>query len=222
MKYYCYRHIRCDKEVPFYIGMGTKRSRNYSSITSEYERAYSKSRRNPYWLNITQQTEYKVEIIFESNSYDEIKDKEKEFISIYKTLLCNMTEGGEGTVGLTPWNKGVKMWEETTHPNYGKTLSEETKRRKSESMKNSGKNLKGKKLPKKWRDNISKSVFGKGNSQYGKKSKNAKKVIDIETSIIYDSIMESAKSTPYQFQYVSAMLNGNKKNKTNLRFYNGL
>jgi len=51
---------------------------------------------------------------------------------------------------------------------------------------------------------------------YGKVSHQAKKVIDIETGIEYNSIMESAKSTPYQFQYVSAMLNGTKKNKTNL------
>jgi hypothetical protein len=49
-----------------------------------------------------------------------------------------------------------------------------------------------------------------------------KKIIDIVTNIEYNSIKDAAASTPYQFQYISAMLKGDKPNKTNLRYKDGL
>ena len=46
-KYYLYRHIRLDKNEPFYIGIGTKvNKKSFLKVTSEYVRAYSKTRRN--------------------------------------------------------------------------------------------------------------------------------------------------------------------------------
>lgn len=39
-KYYLYRHIRLDKNEPFYIGIGTKRNRYHPNMYSEYRRAY--------------------------------------------------------------------------------------------------------------------------------------------------------------------------------------
>ena len=89
-------------------------------------------------------------------------------------------------------------------------------------MKDSPKNLKGKKLPEWWKDKIREAKIGNKNPMYGKISHQAKKVIDIETKIEYNSIKEAAESTPYQFQYVSAMLKGDKPNKTNLRYKDGL
>ena len=47
-----YRHIRLDKNVPFYIGIGN----------SKY-RATKKDSRNEIWQNIVSKTNYKVEII---------------------------------------------------------------------------------------------------------------------------------------------------------------
>lgn len=89
-----YRHVRLDCNVPFYIGIGKNTSR-----------AFSKDRRNPYWLNIVSKSDYRVDLLFEDVSIDFAKEKEKEFITLYGRsdlglgTLCNLTDGGEGTVG---------------------------------------------------------------------------------------------------------------------------
>ncbi len=222
-KYYIYRHIRLDTREPFYVGLGSKKNRTFYSFKTEYERAFVRKNRNEWWNNIIKKTDYIVEIICESNSIDFIRKKEQEFIFIYKKTLCNLTLGGEGTLGLSPWNKGIKMWNsEMIHPNKGKVLSEETKNRKSESMKKSPYNWKGKNLSKETVEKIRNSKIGDKNPMYGKLSHRAKKVINTVTNIEYNSIMDAAKSTPYQFQYISAMLNGTRKNITNLKYKNGL
>jgi hypothetical protein len=159
---------------------------------------------------------------------EEVNAKEVEFIKYYgrkdrgEGTLCNLTDGGDGSFGLITSEetkrKLSKRFKGKNHPNYGKKLSETTCLRKSKSMKNSDKNLKGKKLPDWWKDKIRQTKMGADNPMYGKRSARAKKVIDVVTGIEYDSIMEAAESTPFQFQYISAMLNGKKKNKTNLIF----
>ena len=86
-----YRHIRLDKNEPFYIGIGKTE-----------KRAYSKHSRNRYWNHITKNTEYKVQILFDDLSWDMAVEKEIELIQTYgrKDLglgtLVNLTHGGEG------------------------------------------------------------------------------------------------------------------------------
>ena len=87
-KYYLYRHIRCDKNEPFYIGIGTKKDLNHKSIETEYKRAYSKHR-SKFWKNITEKSEYNVEIVLESNDLDFICQKEREMIALYGRRLNN-------------------------------------------------------------------------------------------------------------------------------------
>ena len=89
---YVYRHIRLDKNQPFYIGVGT-----YDT----YERAYDKKNRNLHWKNIVRKTEYEVDILVDGLSEKEAFAKEIEFISLYGKscnggLLCNIADGGEG------------------------------------------------------------------------------------------------------------------------------
>jgi hypothetical protein len=103
-KYYLYRHIRLDTNEPFYIGIGTK-DKNYKVYQTEYRRAFSLLKRNTYWKRISNKTEYKIEILLESDDYKFIKQKEVEFIKLHgrfknKGLLCNMTDGGDGTHGF--------------------------------------------------------------------------------------------------------------------------
>ena len=109
MRYYLYRHIRLDKNIPFYIGIGTKPINvKFKSLKREFWRAYSKSHRNKFWKNITNKTKYEIEILYEDNNFEIIKEKEKEFIKLYgrkdlkKGELCNLTDGGEGTVNYIP------------------------------------------------------------------------------------------------------------------------
>lgn len=133
--YYLYRHIRLDKNQVFYIGIGTipndkiLKQLGYTH-KSFYRRAYDRKKsRNSYWLNIINNTQYRVEIMFETDDINLIKQKEIEFISLYKNSLCNMTIGGDG----------IKSYKHT----------DETKRRISRS-------LKGKKKSKSHINNINK------------------------------------------------------------------
>lgn len=224
MNFYIYRHIRPDTNEVFYIGKGCLLSKSHSV------RSHEKRGRNKWWKNIVTNNNgiYIVEKIYECETEKEVNEKEIEFIALYgrkdlnKGTLVNLTDGGDGSLN-------IKMSEETKqklsiafsgdkHPNFGKKLSAETCLKKSISMKLSDKNLKGKKLPDWWKDKIRKTKIGENNPMFGKPSKKAKKVIDIKTGIEYNSIIDAAKTTPYQFQYVSAMLNGTKANKTNLIF----
>ena len=223
--YYIYRHIRLDINQPFYIGVGTKRDKNFNLHTSEYGRAFTKSSRSSYWGNIVAKTDYEVEILLESDDYDFIKQKEIEFIALYKRTDCcqgvlvNLTDGGEGTLGREPWNKGFNMWEDKQHPNKGKKLSKETCDKKSESMKKSDKSLKGKKLPEWWCEKISEAVKGENNSMYAKTGElhpNSKKVINIETKEIYNSATEASKDYNLDVKALSLKLLWKVGNETNL------
>lgn len=99
-KYYLYRHIRLDKNEPFYIGVGTKMKDYYN----HYVRANSKVRNN-IWYKITKKTGYRVDIIMEHNDIKFIKEREVEFIKLYGRIdkgtgiLCNLTDGGESNAG---------------------------------------------------------------------------------------------------------------------------
>jgi|688.fasta_scaffold218449_2 hypothetical protein len=229
-KFYIYRHIRPDTNEVFYIGKGN----NINPKKTLYERMNIVKKRNKIWQSIVLKNNgvFKSEILFECETEEKCNAKEIEFIELYgrKDLnngtLANLTSGGDGSLGIiTKQEKRDKLslkFKGEAHPNFGKKLSKETCMKKSESMKNSDKNLKGKKLPEWWKDKIRQTKFGANNPMFGKKSHLAKAVIDIVTGIEYHSIMEAAKSTPYKFQYVSAMLKGTKTNKTNLRYKDGL
>lgn len=108
--HYLYRHIRLDKNEPFYIGIGTKqKNKEFKDYNSEYGRAFSDDRKDSkIWKLIVSKTKYEIEIIMESNDYNFIKEKEKEFIKLYGRIdkkigiLANMTDGGDGTLGWIP------------------------------------------------------------------------------------------------------------------------
>ena len=126
---YVYRHIRLDKNVPFYIGIcRNKKDKNFA-------RAYSSNsyHRNKIWCNIYNKTEIEVEILFDNVTDDFAKMKEMEFISLYKRImdggtLANLTLGGDGVKGfknpkLAERNK-IGIWK-------GKKHTEETKMKMS-------------------------------------------------------------------------------------------
>lgn len=116
-KYYLYRHIRLDKNEPFYIGIGVIYD-DFPTARSRYERAFSKLKRNPYWSNIINKTNYDVEIMIESDSREFIIQKEIEFIKLYGRkdnntgILSNMTNGGDGGNGSRKFRK-IIISEET-------------------------------------------------------------------------------------------------------------
>lgn len=118
---YVYRHIRLDKNEPFYIGIGSDK---------KYKRAFEKTRRNKMWYDVINKTDYEVDILIDGLSWEQACEKEKEFIKLYgrkdinNGSLVNMTDGGDGTNGMI--------------------MSEEWRKNKSNSLKGNkyAKNLK--------------------------------------------------------------------------------
>ena len=132
---YVYRHIRLDKNQPFYIGIGKS--------DSDFNRAYSYKNRNVYWNNIVNVTNYRVEIMLQDITWDEACKKEIEFINLYEKntkngMLCNISDGGEGGYLSKEINEkrkrsliGHKVTKETKEKirlkAKGRKVSEETK-----------------------------------------------------------------------------------------------
>ena len=91
---YVYRHIRTDKNQPFYIGVGRK--------SDGYKRAHQscKHTRSRRWLGIAKNG-YEVEILLDGLTDDQAFQKEIEFIALYGRAdkgtgtLCNLTDGGD-------------------------------------------------------------------------------------------------------------------------------
>ena len=129
---YVYRHIRVDKNVPFYIGVGTKDD-------PKYTRAYFTPNRSDYWWSVASVTKFEVEIIMDDISLEDAYKKETEFISLYgredlgKGTLVNRSDGGLGCVnGIT-----------------------------KETREKMAAKLRGRPLPKWQRDILSKAAIGK-------------------------------------------------------------
>jgi hypothetical protein len=138
---YIYRHIRLDKNQPFYVGIGEDLSQHIGL----YKRAYNVGSRSLFWKNITNKTEYRVDIILDDLTWEEACKKEKEFIALYgrkdlgKGTLVNLTDGGDGIIGQIFSSKSrqkmsiskIKQWENTT---------EEQKVKRNQKISNTSKN----------------------------------------------------------------------------------
>lgn len=139
MKHYLYRHIRLDKNEPFYIGIGTKSDREHPNERSEYRRAFEKNRKESHiWNKIVNKTDYIIEILLESKDYSFIKNKEKEFIILYGRInkktgcLANLTDGGDGFIGYVPTKETIEK-----HRMFmiGRIQSEAEKQKRIDSRK---------------------------------------------------------------------------------------
>ena len=126
---YVYRHIRLDKNEPFYIGIGSDKKHN---------RAYTNDSRNKIWKSITSRTNYEVEILLENLTWDEACEKEIEFIDLYKRkcdngILANLSKGGGG--GASGFKRDIESVKRSALNRIGYKRSEESKRKMSESRK---------------------------------------------------------------------------------------
>ena len=221
---YVYRHIRLDKNEPFYIGIG-------SDSNDEYKRAYIKSDRNDIWKKIVAKSEYRIEILFDDLTWEEACKKEIEFIALYgrininNGILSNMTKGGDGTYGhvvspearlkISKANKGKLSGDK--NPFYGKKHSDEFKLKASNLRKDSysGENHPnyGKSTSEETKNKISKSRMGKrvkGNHP------RSKIIFDLCTGIYYDYCGDASKALNINEGTLRGYLIGHRKNKTNL------
>ena len=127
---YLYRHIRLDKNQPFYIGI--------SNVDDDYKRAYKKTCRNKHWTNIVKSTNYDVEILIDNLTIEQAKDKEKEFIALYGRVdlkngtLVNLTDGGDGVLNM---NENSELRMKLSKAAIGKKMSESAKKKMGDNQK---------------------------------------------------------------------------------------
>jgi hypothetical protein len=136
--WYVYRHVRLDKNEPFYIGIGNKKN---------YARAYQTEpdRRNEIWCKIFNKSDIEIEIILENLTKNQASEKEQEFIKLYGRkdlstgILCNMTDGGDGIWNYIMSDDTKEKMRQSKlgnkNPNFGKSPSEETRLKRSKSLK---------------------------------------------------------------------------------------
>ncbi len=130
MIYYTYAYLREDK-TPYYVGKG-KGNRAYRRRDNGINPPKDKSRILILKKNLTEEEAFKHEIYM---------------ISVFGRkdlgtgILRNLTDGGDGVSGRTPWNKGKTHSEETKRKmselkkGITRKMSEETERKISEALK---------------------------------------------------------------------------------------
>lgn len=216
-----YRHRRNDNATVFYVGIGNK------------QRPYTKSKRSSYWKNIVDKSGYSIEILAEDLSLDNAIELEILLIKEYGRkdistgILCNLTDGGEGTSNVTPEvrkrisekRKGVR-----TLP-IGYKRSEEHCLKLSLAKKGKQSSFKGKTHTEEAKNTIKEKralqVFSKesrlkqAKAISGINNPASKKVIDLKNNTIYNTIKEASISIGMNYTTLLAMLNGYCKNKTN-------
>lgn len=182
---YVYRHIRLDKNVPFYIGIGE----------SKY-RSSTKHNRNIIWERIVAKTKYSVEVLFDKGYW-----KGKKMSEDFKKKM-SIAKKGKSIKGHPQSDKAKNLLRKRNKGNshhLGIRHSEESKLKMSESKIGKISPLKGKPAP--W-------LIGNLNGMYGKKhstesrqknSDSQKKVSIIQCSMNgnfikeYPSITSAAK-----------------------------
>jgi hypothetical protein len=159
--YQVYRHVRLDKNEPFYIGIG--------KMSSTYNRSIDK-RRNKIWQQIVSEinNKYEVEIIFENISYLQAIEKEKEFIKLYGKIinnsgtLANILDCGGGMIKgyMSDENKN-KLKIRMINNSYAKNSNWDEKRKEKQSLRSQGNtNNLGKIWSEKVKQNMSKGHIG--------------------------------------------------------------
>lgn len=218
---YLYRHIRLDKNEPFYIGIGSD---------CNYNRAYEirGNRRNIVWSRIASKSKIEVEIMLDGLTWDEACQKEIEFIKLYGRLdlnngiLSNLTNGGDGTIGKivsieTKEKMRLRMIG-NANPMHNKSHSKELI--EQIRLKNIGRISWNKGL--KTGSNLKLSQSKKGCIAWNKGLNNvngygmAKIVLNTQNGIYYKSCKDAAYIYGYKHSTLKSMLNGTNKNKTSL------
>lgn len=235
--YYIYLHVKKTNGEPFYVGKGKCNTIRYKSNHA----------RNNFWCNIVEKHDFDY-IILETNlSHDDACAMEIYWISrigrrdLNNGLLCNLTDGGEGTAGrvvpIENRNWGIK------NGFYGKTHSDETKKKVAIANKNRiwkestrqkmSESRKGKPIHSEEHKNRARlKILGENNPMFNKKhsiearqkmseSRKGKPLkgillLDTVNGIYYDSIQFAAEYNGYKKSTLTAMISGRLKNKSNL------
>ena len=199
---YVYRHIRKDKDQPFYVGIGSD---------NNYKRANeSGNRRNKIWNDIVSKSDYIVDIILDEITWEEACNKEKEFIDLYGRIdiatgtLSNMTDGGDGVYGHRHTDESKSKIAKSLTGSKRKPLSDELKAKISKAVKGF-----------KHTDEVRKII---SECYKGDKNPSAKLVLNMETGIYYECGKYAAQAHGIHSGTFRCMLSGNDRNRTQCKY----
>lgn len=190
-----YQHKKVSNNEVFYIGIG-----------KEIKRAFNKTNhRSKHWKNIVNKHDYIVEILFTDLIWKDACQIEQYLIKFYgrKDLglgsLCNMTDGGDGTLG---------------HVRIIKPITDETRKKMSDAQKRNG-------ISKEQRNKINegfKNMSEKSRLNMSKTQFKPKKVLDTDTNVIYKSVKEVSKIFNINYATLKNHLSGRTLNKTKFKY----
>ena len=212
--FYTYAHYRADDNRIFYIGKG-KGSR-YKSISC----------RNIHWKRTVSLHGFKSEVLCQWDTEDEAFNHEKFLIKTFRELghkLVNITDGGEGSSGMklsdarkqkikehhltrdyaTVFTAEARAKIVSTHT--GKYVSDETRRKQSESGK-------GRVVTEETREKFRKIFTGRKNP------KNWKAVYCVEYDVTFPNLSTASCLTGASMSLISQNCNGQLKHAKQLHF----
>ena len=231
MDYYVYGHISKLTGLYFYVGKGKGR------------RAFSSASRNKYWRNIANKEGYIVDLLAVNLSEDKALALEIEKIAELKPR-ANLSSGGRG--GCTGIKRSVDDLDRRIATQKRQRVCPEWKKMNSEIQKevqnrpeviakrSAGKKafldkVKNGEFPNPFKgmqwtpeqiENISSKQRGEKGFWYGKTTSVAKKVINVNTGQVFQSLKEAAESVNGNFRSLSRSIRKNRKFKNNhFEFY---
>ena len=152
-RFYVYEFYKKEDMEVFYVGKGTG------------NRLYDRTHRNSYFMNVVNKHECGSRKVFRNLTNEEAIRLEKSHIARRRAegqAYCNLSDGGEGFPSGPDNPTYRRDWNGDNNPFYGKTHTDETKRKISESRKGKGAQC-GELNPM-----FGKGMIGKQNPMYGK------------------------------------------------------
>jgi hypothetical protein len=168
----------------------------YIGIGVVKKRAYSKHGRNKHWHNVVNKYGYEVEILTKDVDYETARELERILISYYgrkdlkKGFLVNMTDGGEGFLNM---NYSERELRKNRMIDYNKNLKDYS---------------------------FTQNQDYKYKMKIASLGRMSKKVINLETNEVFDSLRKASDFYRINYTSLSSMLNNKKNNNTNLQWQN--
>lgn len=165
-RYVLYMHTKASNGGIFYIGIG------------DAKRPYKTYNRTPYWKRTVNKHGLNVQILAEHLTWERACELEKKYIAFYgrrdknEGCLVNLTDGGDGVVGLIFSEESRKKLSGTLKGNQhckGRLVSEETRKKLSEANKGRPSHNKGTKHSEQTRKKLSEARKGKKMSEETRK-----------------------------------------------------
>lgn len=214
--HYIYIHCKASNGEPFYVGKGKLRRRMRA-----YERANATERRSKFWNRVVEKYGFTVEIVAHCVDDKEAQRLERQIIAeigrrdLGKGPLVNLTDGGEGHAGIIA---SEELRAIRSKNSSGKRSPEWVAaiRAARKDGGNGGVVKKGDKLPPDWVASLARGKMGEKNPYFGKPTPPSKKVKNLHTGAIYDSIARAAEAEGINPHTLYQWLDGTRLNRSPL------